>query len=371
MSEYLNDFSKSFTDEVAATLARIDGLIGDAHWPSVGSYKEGVIRRQLMEYIPGRYTVGTGFVMYLGEVPWRSRQIDILIWDSHNYAPIFRDGPFVVIPPQALRVAIEVKSRLTGTVLRDALENLDSLTQFFPLVAGNHSTDPEARSGFLRFVVAANTNLRFPDEIFRHIYRYYLRCVYDREDPENRAKGQWTMERRLEQTRFWGMTPWISGIAALGAGMVRASRFDEHVGYFVSNDVKADGQDQTIGMIRESIDLFLTTDVLRKARRDYDRTGREESGIVMPVPYSNTVPARSLVKLFDLGTESQSWTLEEAKMAKAKRDEKKMEEAVGNDEAEDSADEPSISSPNDGESTKADPSVGASATPGNSLHSRL
>jgi hypothetical protein len=343
MSDYREELSKSFTHEIAATIGRIDELIGDAHWPSVGSYKESVIRRQLMDYMPGRYTVGTGFVMSVQDgKPVRSRQIDILIWDSHNYGPIFRDGAFVVIPPQALRVAIEVKSTLTSAVLHEALENLDSLTQFEWIVFENHLADPNARSGFLRFVVAASSKLKFPDDVLRHIYRYYLRCIYDPEDPtDQHVELSMTERLALTQSPFpHGMTPWISGIAALGAGMVRAVRADTQVGYVVSNVVATDREDHTIGMVRASIDRFLTTDVLRQNNRDYAMTGREMRGVFMPVPNSTTKPTNPSMELFDLGDEQQNWTLEDAKKAKAKKDERKRkkEEAVGQDEEEDSGD---------------------------------
>lgn len=327
MNDYFGRFSRTFTDEVRATIGRIDELIGEAHWPSVGNYKEGVIRRQLVDYLPSRYSVGTGFVLFPEDTaPVRSRQIDVLIWDSHNYAPLFRDGSFVIIPPQALRVAIEVKSTLTPDSMWESLANLDSLTQFIDVLTAYHTADPEARTGFQRFVVAAGTSMKFPDDVFRHLHRYYLRCVYDKDNPTEQPV-QASVQRRIALTKqsfLWGMTPWISGIAALGAGMVRATRMgDSQVGYFVSNDVEADQQDQTIGIIRASIDLFLTSDVLRKGQRDYTRMGREIRGQVMPVPYSKELPEKTRNTLFDLGDEPLTWTLDDAIRAKAKRDERK------------------------------------------------
>ena len=58
MADDLEDFYRSFTEEVRATIGRIDSLIGRAHWPSVGNYKEGVIRRQLVDCVPDRFSVG-------------------------------------------------------------------------------------------------------------------------------------------------------------------------------------------------------------------------------------------------------------------------------------------------------------------------
>ena len=239
--DYRENFSRSLTDEVNATIHRIDELIGDTHWPSVGGYKESVIRKQLVDYLPARYSVGTGFVISPTDGdPVRSKQIDVLIWDSHNYAPTFVDGAFVIIPPQALRVAIEVKGNLTGEMLREGLDNLDSLTKFIPIVLRDHSGDEHARSGFRRYIVAAQSPLKFPNAIFDQIYGHYLKCVYDDDNPTEQHV-QLTIDERIELAKsplWWGLTPLISGVAILGSGMIRAVRFGDEVGYFVSNDVE-------------------------------------------------------------------------------------------------------------------------------------
>jgi hypothetical protein len=327
------------TEEVKATIHRIDELIGDAHWLSVGEYKESVIRRQLVNYLPARYSVGTGFVVSPTDGdPIRSKQIDVLIWDSHNYAPIFADGAFVIIPPQALRVAIEVKGNLTGEMLREGLDNLDSLTQFIPILQDDHSDDEHARSGFRRYIVAAQSPLKFPGAIFDQVYAHYLKCVYDDENPTDQHV-QLTIDQRIEMAKsslWWGLTPLISGISILGAGMIRAVRFGGEIGYFVPNDVEQDGADHTIGQIRQSIDRFLTTDVIRKHQRDYAMTGREANGWVMPVPFTPALDAKIPAKVYSL-PQPHGWTLDDARRAKIKRDErhKKRESAAEPDGGED------------------------------------
>jgi len=325
--DYREIFSQSFTGEVDATIRRIDDLIGAAHWASVGDYKEGVIRKQLIDYIPARYSVGTGFVISPnGNEPVRSNQIDVLIWDSHNYAPIFVDGEFVVIPPQALRVAIEVKGNLTGEALREGLYNLDSLTKFIPIIQNNHSDDEHAHSGFRRYIVVAETPLKFPGPIFDQVYRYYVRCVFGPEFLTDKYQ-QLKIDQRIALAKgplWWGLTPFISGVAILGKGMIRAVRFDDEVGYFVSNDVEKDRVDHTIGQIRQWIDVFLNSALMQRNYRDSSMSGREQNGLVMPVPFTSEIKSKNiLANVYPLSQSHQEFTLEDAIRERDKRAERR------------------------------------------------
>ena len=127
----IKDLSATYTSELQSKMARLDGLIGAKHWYSVGSYKEALIREQIGTKVPRQFEVGTGFVLSVtGRGRVISKQIDVLVWDSQRHSPIFRDGDFVVIPPEACRAAIEVKGSLGATELKEGLDNLDSLTPF-------------------------------------------------------------------------------------------------------------------------------------------------------------------------------------------------------------------------------------------------
>jgi hypothetical protein len=320
MANYWDEFSRSRTNEVAATIGRIDDLIGPAHWLSVGTYKESVIRKQLIDYLPGRYSVGTGFVLHDIGPRVLSRQIDVLVWDSQDYAPIFRDGSFVIIHPQSLRIAIEVKGNLTLPAFEEALENLDSLSPFLSVIDENHSADPHARHGFLRFVVAGGSDVAFPDPFLDRLYRYYIRCIYDKNEPTE-IHVQLTMEERDQRTALWGLTPWISGVAILRKGMLRIVKVDDTAGYVISNDAEQDCVDHTIGLIQRAIDRFLTNDLVKATRKDYAYTTKESERKIMPVPF------REVVQNWRDGLihapPDRTWTLEDAIAAKQKRDERR------------------------------------------------
>lgn len=115
-------FLGSLSAEIRAKMDRVRTLVGDANWGEDGTYKEALVRSLLRDFLPRRYEVSTGFVRWWeGQV---SRQLDVVIWDSQNTAPIMREGEFVVLHPDSVEAVIEVKSSLTRTNLRDALELL-------------------------------------------------------------------------------------------------------------------------------------------------------------------------------------------------------------------------------------------------------
>jgi hypothetical protein len=72
--------------------------------------------------------------------PRRSNQVDILIYDQLTDSPVFRDGGFVVLSPGTAKLAIEVKSNLTGgtekSEIRTALDNIRSAKAVDPKVRG-------------------------------------------------------------------------------------------------------------------------------------------------------------------------------------------------------------------------------------------
>lgn len=100
------------------------------HNLSRGTFAESLLREVIGEFLPQRYAVATGFIM---DRPRRSNQIDVLVYDQLTDSPVFRDGGFVVLTPGTAKLAIEVKSHLTGAVqngeIETALNNIRSAKQ--------------------------------------------------------------------------------------------------------------------------------------------------------------------------------------------------------------------------------------------------
>ena len=127
----LTSYAEMIGEGFSSTLNRLAQLIGGAHEPSLGAYKERFLMNVISDYVPKKYEVGTGFVLfpekkqYNGEgpndgIPWNlrghkvSKQLDIIVYDSFNYPTVFKDKDFVIVRPEAVKSVIEVKGALDG-----------------------------------------------------------------------------------------------------------------------------------------------------------------------------------------------------------------------------------------------------------------
>lgn len=116
--EYENKkrFLQAIADEIVSKSNRIELLIN--HNVTKGNYREELLRGIFKKYLPKKYEVATGFIEGC------NRQCDILIYDSQNFSPLFREGDVVVLPEKAVRAVIEVKSTLDSGQLKDAMNLL-------------------------------------------------------------------------------------------------------------------------------------------------------------------------------------------------------------------------------------------------------
>lgn len=136
----LTAYAGMIGEEFSSKVNRLAQIIGMSHEPSVGKYKESLLRSCIEQFMPKRYSVGTGFIAFTGESPLReqagdnidlmnlkehyvSHQLDIIVFDDHNYPPIFRDAEFVVVRPEAVRAVIEVKGYLTKDAVVKTLDS--------------------------------------------------------------------------------------------------------------------------------------------------------------------------------------------------------------------------------------------------------
>jgi hypothetical protein len=135
---------------------------------SIGDYKENILRNHFANKVPTKYHVSTGFALSASNNKKKiSRQTDILIWDSANHSPFYRDNNFVIVPTESVKTVIEVKSTLNQTSLSDAIDNLDSYVVF--------KDDIRYESRLLKCIFAYDLDpkLKFPDGILNKIYSHY------------------------------------------------------------------------------------------------------------------------------------------------------------------------------------------------------
>lgn len=114
----IEEFSGHLGNSYLFKLHFLDKLIGNNHHPSIGTYKESLLMDVLEEYIPKRYSVGTGFALFAPITRFDltskdeyelSDQLDIIIYDDFNIPTIYQDKNFVILRPEAIKCVIEVK----------------------------------------------------------------------------------------------------------------------------------------------------------------------------------------------------------------------------------------------------------------------
>jgi hypothetical protein len=116
MPENIQDYFRSTASQMKARLDVIKGIViqGRERNLPVGNACENALRAVLRDSLPARFGVATGLV-YTGQMPpgvMQSKPLDVIIFDALHYAPIYRDGDFVVVPFDALLGVIEVKEIL-------------------------------------------------------------------------------------------------------------------------------------------------------------------------------------------------------------------------------------------------------------------
>lgn len=83
------------------------------HKASLGVGREHIIRKLLTDHTPEPYRVNTGFVAHPASPSVTSDQCDVLVYDPRASQPLYRIDEFVVVPPAAARIAIEVRSNMS------------------------------------------------------------------------------------------------------------------------------------------------------------------------------------------------------------------------------------------------------------------
>lgn len=112
-------YLSSISNEIKSQSDRINYVI--SHGQTVGNYREQLFISVLRKYVPKKFHVATGFI------EGSSKQIDIIIYDQHNYIPVFREDDLVVVKKEAVIAVIEIKTTLDSGTLADSLEGIDKI----------------------------------------------------------------------------------------------------------------------------------------------------------------------------------------------------------------------------------------------------
>jgi hypothetical protein len=110
----------SLSLEFEALKDRVKNIIDDAHWQTVGEWRESILRAVLRRHLPDTVRVGRGFIT---DGNRRSTQVEVLIYDAATPL-LYREEDLVIVTPDAVRGIIEVKSLVRRGDVRDAVKKL-------------------------------------------------------------------------------------------------------------------------------------------------------------------------------------------------------------------------------------------------------
>jgi hypothetical protein len=121
-------FHSSYATTLLAQYESIQYLLGQSnHHTHVGNHCELLVSEFLRKQLPDRLAIGKGYVY--GRCPINGKdshgpEIDILIYDRQDCAPIFQLKDFVIIDYSTVRGMIQVKKTLNRTEIIDGVYNL-------------------------------------------------------------------------------------------------------------------------------------------------------------------------------------------------------------------------------------------------------
>jgi hypothetical protein len=136
----LTGYASLLGESFASKINLLSQIIKHAHYLSVGRYKERLLSKTISEFVPKRFEVGTGFVLFPTEpdpgsvnnpdfdplnmgAHILSKQCDVIVYDSSAFPVVFRDEEFVVVRPESVRSVIEVKGAISPTEVNSVLES--------------------------------------------------------------------------------------------------------------------------------------------------------------------------------------------------------------------------------------------------------
>jgi hypothetical protein len=132
--EGLAEFYTSQANLLLTQYQNIEQLLGpaDSDWTWSGEHCEILLRDAIRKVLPKSLRVGKGYIYGLRDTdsgPERSPEIDILIYDSEQFAPIFSMGMFAIVRAESVRGIIQVKRTLDPGTLTKAVANVVAAKQ--------------------------------------------------------------------------------------------------------------------------------------------------------------------------------------------------------------------------------------------------
>lgn len=130
----LSDFYSSQAELMLRQYQNIEQLLGPAgsDWTWPGEHCETLLREAIQRTLPPSLKVSKGYVYGVRRTEQgieRSPEIDILVYDADQFAPIFSMDNFVIVRAESVRAVIQVKRTLDAGTLDKAVTNVVSAKQ--------------------------------------------------------------------------------------------------------------------------------------------------------------------------------------------------------------------------------------------------
>lgn len=127
--EKLYDYFTAKTQEIKA----ISDQAILSHSGIIGEHREKIINIFLKDFLPGKYSIGTGqFMSVEFQRDFESNQSDIVIWDSYDYPKVHLQGSSSLFFAESVKMVIEVKSTFNINELKNIQKKAQHLKRFVP-----------------------------------------------------------------------------------------------------------------------------------------------------------------------------------------------------------------------------------------------
>jgi hypothetical protein len=97
------------------------------HNASVGSAREAILKDVLSRQTLEPYRVTSGFVFHPPSENWCSRQCDVIVYNPMVARPYYAIGELAVVPREAAKLVIEVKTELDEKAFKEMLNVWESV----------------------------------------------------------------------------------------------------------------------------------------------------------------------------------------------------------------------------------------------------
>lgn len=125
----MENYFEFVSNELLSKLNQIKEFV-KRHNPTIGILTEEVLRDFLRRHLPNFVSVEQGFIIQKNGI--LSKQSDIIIYNSHLFAPFYRLNDIVIVPVESVIAIIEVKTTITKKIFHQAIEyfeNIKAITQ--------------------------------------------------------------------------------------------------------------------------------------------------------------------------------------------------------------------------------------------------